>query len=135
MIMTMKQLLMRVQQIPGVKDQEDAIHVVAAVFHTLRDRLTFGEADDVKAQLPTDWKKLWESGSWWQNVTARFRGMSHLDREEFIGQVKMHIKSEIPAEQAVRTVFHAIKEQISAGEAKDVAGQLPKNLRNLWMAA
>ena len=133
--MTLKQLITRVMQVPGVETEEHAEHVVAAVFQALRDRLTHNEADDVWAQLPTDWKRLWESGSWWEKMTARLRGMNHLDREEFIARVRMHIKNEIPADEAVRVVFHALKQQISPGEAQDVAGQLPKDLRQFWKAA
>jgi len=133
--MTLKQLLSRTMDVPGVKTEEHAEHVIAVVFQALRDRLTPGEADDVWAQLPADWKELWESGSWWEKITAQMRGLNHLDREEFIARVQMHIKKEIPAEQAVRTVFRALKEQISAGEVNDVAGQLPEDLRQVWKAA
>ncbi|MHB0937524.1 MAG: DUF2267 domain-containing protein [Armatimonadota bacterium] len=133
--MTMKQLLSRVMQIPGVNTEEHAEHVVAAVFQALRDRLTPGEADDVWAQLPSEWKDLWESGSWWEKITARLRGMNHLDREAFIARVQVHIKHEINAEHAVRVVFHALKEQISVGEVNDVASQLPTDLRQVWKAA
>jgi len=133
--MMLKLLISRMMEVPGVNTEENAEHVVAAVFQALRDRLTPGEADGVWAQLPTDWKELWESGSWWEKLTARLRGMNHLDREEFIERVQMHIKGEIPAEQAVRVVFHALKEQISVGEVNDVAGQLPEDLRQVWKAA
>ncbi len=133
--MTFKQLLARVMEIPGVGDVPQAETVVAAVFQALRDRLTRDEADDVRAQLPTEWKMLWESGTWWQKLTARWRGMNHLDRAEFVARVQKAIGPEIPAEQAVRVIFHALKAQISPGEADDVAGQLPASLRTLWKAA
>jgi len=133
--MTMTQLLSRMMKVPGVESEEQAEQVVAAVFQALRDRLTPGEADDVWAQLPTEWKMLWESGSWWEKATARLRGMNHLDREEFIARVQTHIAPEISAEQVVHVVFHALKEQISVGETTDVAGQLPADLRQMWKAA
>ena len=133
--MTLKHLLSRVMQVPGVTTPEHAEHVVAVVFQALRDRLTPGEADDVWAQLPSEWKDLWESGSWWEKITARLRGMNHLDRAEFVARVQMHIKNEINAEHAVRVVFHALKEQISVGEVTDVAGQLSADLRQVWKAA
>jgi uncharacterized protein (DUF2267 family) len=122
-------------QIPGVKNEDDAANLVTAVFQALRDRITTEEADDVWAQLPSAWKAMWESGTWWEKVSARVRGMNKLNREEFIARVRMHIPSDVSAEQAVRTVFHALKEQISPGEATDVSSQLPEDLRTLWKAA
>ncbi len=133
--MTKRELLSRLMKLPGVTTDEDAEHVVSVVFQTLRDRLTSDEADDVWAQLPTAWKTLWESGSWWGKVTARLRGMNKLDRDEFIRYVQNHIRNDIPAEMAVRTVFHALKEQISPGEVEDVSAQLPHDLRTIWKAA
>lgn len=133
--MTLKQLLASVMTIPGVRDADHAETIVAAVFQALRDRLTRNEADDVWAQLPTAWKELWASGSWWGKLTARLRGMNHLNREEFIARVQEQISADVPATQAVRVVFHALKAQISPGEADDVAGQLPSDLRTFWKAA
>ncbi len=133
--MTKKELVRRVMEVPGVPTSEQAEHVITAVFTVLRDRLTPEEADDVWAQLPREWKTMWESHSWWEKITRRMRGMHKLDREEFIQQVRMHIRHDIPTEEAVRVVFHALKEQISPGETEDVSGQLPHDLRTLWKAA
>lgn len=133
--MTKRELLTRVMSVPGVKTNEDAEHVVTAIFTALRDRITPEEADDVWSQLPTAWKELWDSGSWWEKMGSRMRGMNKLNRDEFVARVRMHIPNDVPAEQAVRAVFHALKEQISPGEAADVSSQLPEDLRTLWKAA
>jgi len=133
--MTKRELLNRVMQIPGVDDEERAESVITAVFQALRDRLTSDEADDVWAQLPTEWKTMWESGGWWDKITARMKGMNKLNREEFINRVQSHIRNEIPAGEAVRVVFHALKEQITPGETSDVSSQLPEDLRTIWKAA
>jgi uncharacterized protein (DUF2267 family) len=125
----------RVLQVSGIKSIEDAEHAVTAVFQSLRDRLTAEEADDVWAQLPSAWKQLWDSGTWWEKVSARMKGMNKLNREEFIDRVRTHLPAEVPAEQIVRVVFHALKEQISPGEAADVSAQLPEDLRTFWKAA
>ena len=94
--MTKKELLLRVTHIPGVHSQEEAEAVVTAVFTALRDRLTPEEADDVWAQLPTAWKELWDSGTWWEKVSARMKGMNKLHRDEFIARVAMHIPGDVP---------------------------------------
>lgn len=134
-VVTKKELIMRVMQVPGVATEEDAEHVVTAVFTSLRDRLTPEEADDVWAQLPTAWKELWDSGTWWEKVSSHMHGMNKLNRDEFIERVRTHVKEGVPAEDAVRVVFHALKEQISPGEAADVSAQLPEDLRTFWKAA
>ena len=133
--MTKKELLSRVMQLPGVTTREEAEQVVTTVFQTLRDRITPEEADDVWAQLPSAWKELWDTGSWWEKVSARVQGMNKLHRDEFIARVCGGISPLIPAEQAVRIVFHALKQQISPGEAADVSAQLPEDLRTFWKAA
>lgn len=133
--MTKKELLSRIMQIPGVKSEDEAATVITAVFQTLRDRLTPEEADDVWAQLPSAWKEMWDTGSWWEKVSSRMKGMNKLNRDEFVARVQTLIQSEIPADQTVRVVFHALKEQISPGEASDVSAQLPEDLRMFWKAA
>lgn len=133
--MTKKELVSRVMTLPGVETQEDAEHVVTAVFMTLRDRLTPEEADDVWAQLPTSWKEMWDTGSWWEKLGARMQRMNKLNREEFVLRVQNQLKDLTPADDAIRIVFHALKEQVSPGEVSDVSAQLPEDLRTLWKAA
>lgn len=133
--MTYHELLAQVRHVSGVETEAEAERVTAVVFQTLRDRITPNEADDVWAQLPKSWRVLWESGDWRERVTARLRGMDSLDRDEFLAQVQTKIRPDISAEEAVRTVFHALKHQISPGEANDVSAQLPGDLRTLWQAA
>jgi uncharacterized protein (DUF2267 family) len=39
------------------------------------------------------------------------------------------------AEKAARGVFKVLKEQITKGEAEDVAAQLPKDLKEMWISS
>jgi len=133
--MTKKELISRVMQLPGVDSPDKAEQLVTLVFQALRDRLTADEADDVWAQLPTAWKQMWESGDWWERLTSRMRGMNKLNREEFLNWLQEHMPQEVDPEQVARIVFHALKEQISPGEAADVSAQLPEDLRTFWRAA
>jgi uncharacterized protein (DUF2267 family) len=134
--MRKRELVEQIMQLPGVTTEEQAEDVIEAVFHTLRDRLTHDEADDLRAQLPKAWKELWDTGSWWEKISTRVRKMNKLDRDEFIARVETQIKnSDIPAEQAIRVVFHALKVQVTPGEVADVSAQLPEDLRTLWKAA
>lgn len=133
--MTLRELRTRVMRLPGVNTTDEADAVIIAVFQVLRDRLTPDEAEDVWAQLPTALKALWESEDWWTAMSARLTGMNKLHRDEFVARVQAHLAPQVDAEVAVRVVFHALKEQISVGEASDVAAQLPEDLRTLWRAA
>ena len=54
-------------------------------------------------------------------------------REEFLRTVADDLKK--PAEEVeplVRTVFRVFQEHLGAGEAEDVAANLPPDLRALW---
>lgn len=133
--MTLRELRTRVQRVDGVVTAEQADTVISAVLQTLRDRLTPTEADDLWAQLPNSWKELWDADDWWTKISARLMGINKLDRDAFIQHVHDRVGTDVDAETAVRVVFHAIKEQVSAGEANDVAGQLPDDLRTMWRAA
>lgn len=135
--MTKKQLVERVMQIPGVDSEERAEGVISIVFQALRDRITREEADDVRAQLPTSWKALWDGGvgGWWQHLTSGMLSMNKLRLQEFIDQVQAKLPENVAAEATLRVLFHALKEQISTGEANDVAAQLPEDFKLFWKAA
>ena len=42
---------------------------------------------------------------------------------------------ELEARQVTIAVFAALKEQLSLGEADDIVGQLPKDLKRVWEGA
>ena len=108
-----------------------AKHATAAVFHTLRDRLTPDEADQVMAQLPRDLKTMWEEGE----EAGRRPLKMHL--EEFLERVRREagLTSVQEARWTTLAVFAALKKQLSPGETGDVFSQLPKDLKELWAEA
>ena len=117
-------------------DAVQAEAVTFAVFQGLRDRLTPKEADDVAAQLPSTLKTLWEEGDRPDREVAR----THL--RDFLGQVRRQVAllDDAAAERAVRAVFGVLQELLGSrrgleGEAWDVFSQLPKDLKELWLAA
>ncbi len=108
-----------------------AKHATAAVFHALRDRLTPDEADQVVAQLPFELKTVWEEGE------KSERRPLKMNREEFFERVRREtgVTSTQQARRMTLAVFAALKAQLSPGEAEDVLGQLPRDLKEVWVEA
>lgn len=115
----------------GQRSLDTARRATGAVFHALRDRLTWQESDQVVAQLPTDLKAVWREGE------VLDREPLKLHRDEFLERVRgeMSLPSRREARWMTLAVFAALKEQLSPGEAEDVLTQLPKDLKELWAEA
>lgn len=127
-----KEFLERVQAATGIAEAEKVEKVTTVVLNSLRSRITRDEADDVSAQLPEDLKEMWGSGI--KAFLTSMMGPSKLDEAEFMDRVARNADLDPKmAEQSVRAVFHTLKDQISQGESEDVAAQLPKKLKVLWL--
>jgi uncharacterized protein (DUF2267 family) len=115
----------------GRPNLEDTKMVTAAVFHALRDRLTPDEADQAAAQLPRPLKLVW----WRGEVEGRRPVKMH--RREFYARVRREagLASEREARIATTAVFATLKAQLSPGEADDILGQLPRDLKTVWEEA
>ncbi|HXJ33772.1 MAG TPA: DUF2267 domain-containing protein [Candidatus Eisenbacteria bacterium] len=117
-------------------DERRAEAVTFAVFGELRDRISPEERRDLRAQLPTALKRLWEVGD------RTDRPANKVHRHEFIGRVRQRavLPDDDEAERAVRAVFHQLQRLLGSttgreGEAWDVYSQLPKDLKDLWLDA
>src|SRR5262245_54888379 len=110
---------------------DDTGTVTAAVFHALRDRLTPEEADQAAAQLPRPLKRVW----WRGEIVGRRPVKMH--RQQFYARVRREagLASEREARIATIAVVAARKAQLSPGEAEDILGQLPKDLKSVWEEA
>jgi uncharacterized protein (DUF2267 family) len=113
------------------RDRKLAERATATVFHTLRDRLTPGEADQLAAQLPRELRQVWDQGAHEGRVPTKL----HLP--EFLERVKdgAGLPSAKEARWMTLAVFAALKEHVSTGESADVWSQLPKDLKELWAEA
>jgi uncharacterized protein (DUF2267 family) len=98
------------------------------VFHSLRDRLTRDEAEQVAAQLPAELKTLWRIGE------VAWREPLKMDRDEFYERVRKEaeLASDKEARAVTRAVFAALKDQLSPGETDDILAQLPTDLKAVW---
>src|SRR5215470_11008740 len=117
-------------------DDRRAESVTFAVFGELRDRISPEERRDLRAQLPTPLKRLWEVGDRDDRPANRIR------RHEFIGRVRQRavLRDDDEAERAVRAVFAQLQRLLGSptgreGEAWDIYSQLPKDLKELWLDA
>jgi uncharacterized protein (DUF2267 family) len=129
--MTTQAFYRTVMRTSGDDRREIVKRATAAVFHSLRDRLSPEEADQVVAQLPRELKEAWEAGE------RSDRKPVKLHREDFYARVRE--EAALPSDREARwmtlAVFAALKEQLSPGEASDVLAQLPKDLKELWSEA
>jgi len=117
-------------------DERRAESLIFAVFRELRDRLTPKEASDVAAQLPVPLKRLWLS------FERPDRQVRRVHLREFVGEVRTMaaLPDDAEAERAIRAVFKVLQKSLGSssgvsGEAWDVMSQLPKDLKQLWLAA
>lgn len=128
------EFLRRVQELTGIPERAEAEKVTGAVLGTLCGRLTRDEAMDLEAQLPTGIDTMCQ-GNILTNLLKQVAGPNRLDRDAFIDRVaeQAELGSREQAEKVVSAVFHVVKNQISEGEAEDVAQQLPKKLKIMWL--
>lgn len=124
----------RVQALSGISDRKEAERATSAVLGTLCGRLTHDEAMDLEAQLPRGIESMCE-GNVLKEMMSRVMGPSRLDREAFLDKISehAHLATVKDAERVTTAVFKTLKEQITEGEAQDVADQLPKRLKIMWL--
>ena len=130
----------KVQEETKLASSEQAEAGSRIVLSLLSHRLTPQEAHDVAEQLPGELEQLWNSDTW----ITQFLSLSHQGilkyrrKEELYSLIQNEIeKLHLPVgpEKLAVAVFHTLKEQISDGEAQDVAAQLPQDIKQVWLAA
>lgn len=109
-------------------ETDEALAVLRAVLHQLRDRLTVAEAVDLAAQLPIVIRGIYYEG--WQPAKVPVKIKT---KQDFVGEVNMRpMPVSVPAERAVRDVFALLAHRCDPGEISDVIAQLPTELKALW---
>jgi uncharacterized protein (DUF2267 family) len=102
-----------------------------AVMCLLSGHLSGGEARDVLLSLPQSLQPLVT-----RCVLHRGEQAAVFDSGEFLSRLADHLGTSIDrAEQTARAVFGATKRVLPPKEVRDVAGQLPPDLRVLWALA
>jgi uncharacterized protein (DUF2267 family) len=129
-----------VQELTALPDVEMAEQGTQIVLSLLSHRLTPNEAKDVAAQLTPDLKSVWNSDTWITNflsISRQFQ-LKYRKKEELYSLISNEVeKRQLPvgAEVLAMAVFHVLKENITDGEAQDIADQLPRDIEDVWLAA
>lgn len=112
----------------GYSGETEALAVLRAVMHQLRDRLTIAEAVDLAAQLPTIVRGIYYEGWKPHHTPTKVR-----TREEFLDAVQTALMPHpVRAENATRDVLSLLAQAIDSGEIADVISQLPADIKELW---
>lgn len=123
------EFLKRFRKYANISTSEESEALCKVVFVLLSSRLTENESRDLRAQLPSELKEMWK--------VEEGKGVTKFHKREILERI-MHdgnLNNLEIAEKAARGVFKVLKEQISEGEAKDVAAQLPKDLKEMWISS
>lgn len=112
----------RVQERAHLDSTNRAMSAVRATLATLSERLTFEEAKDLAAQLPSEIA-----------MCLSISPVMHAQRlslDEFFYRVATREKAHPPeAIYHARVVMEVLGEAVSRGEMEDVLGQLPEEFR------
>jgi uncharacterized protein (DUF2267 family) len=112
----------------GLNDEAEALAMLRAVLHQLRDRLSVAEAVDLGAQLPALVRGYYFEG--WQpsQTPEKIRA-----KREFLDKVTLKLLPHpIAPEPAVKDVFALLAHHCDPGEIADVIDQLPDEIKELW---
>ncbi|MCP3137102.1 DUF2267 domain-containing protein [Pyxidicoccus xibeiensis] len=108
--------------------RELAEKAAQSVLCMLEQRLMDTEAKHLEAQLPLKVRELLQRCPRHQGTAPRKYKL-----EQFLAMVAEDLDTTPnEAERLSRAVFSTVREHISEGEAEDVMGQLPNDLRALW---
>lgn len=121
--------LKEVRDNAGLSDETEALAVLRAVLHQLRDRLTIAETTQLAAGLPMLVRGIFYEG--WQ--PAHVPDKSVKSQQDFIDGVDRRLQPyRHDPETMVRIVFVILAHHLDPGEISDVIGQLPDGQKELW---
>ena len=124
---TTKEWLQAVQEQMGLDEEPRAFRVMRAVPQTLRDRLTGEEAAQLAAQLP-----MLLQGVHYHRWSPTGKRLKTRNRQEFLDKVTKGLMRQRDPEEACRTVFRMLEEEMPGGVIEDVKRILPEPIRDLW---
>lgn len=133
--MTKREFIRSVRDMTNLTGYEAEL-ATRAVFRTLHERTTEGEADDVAATLPPDLQDMWDGG-YLKKLVRSFRGAERFDLQTFLARVQQRalLANVYDAERISRAVLHVLKDAIPPGEVEDLEAQLPYDMKQMLEAA
>lgn len=109
-------------------DLHYAYRVLRAFLHTLRDRITVDEAAQLAAQMPDMIRGIFFEGWTPARTPADYRDLgTFLERIEREALLHGHTEASFAATAAA----NVLRRHVTAGELEDVAGSLPRDVREL----
>lgn len=113
----------------GWEDKNRSFRILRAVLHELRDVLPIDEAAQFSAQLP-----LFIKGLFFEEWDPSKAAAKSCQRSAFVDRVVAATANENigKPERAITAVFVLLNTKVSAGEIKDVRGNLNHAMQEIW---
>ena len=113
----------------GWSSDRDALRLLRATLHQIRDRVHVNETAQLSAQLPIMIRGMFFEG--WQPHLVPLPGRRAGD---FISAIEHHVGDmmEFRGQQDIITVLKLLNARISPGQINDIRGNLPEDIRALW---
>ena len=129
--MDKQEFLHRVMKLTGLTDKSEAKRATRAALAVLRDALTPEEAHDLGSQLPKEFRDFfWSPKGKWTRPDK-------LQMESVVDHVRSVLAAEnrARAEDVTRGILAVLREAVSPGELKDIAGMLSPELQQELLRA
>lgn len=113
----------------GWEDKNQSFRLLRSTLHELRDILPIDEAAQLSAQMP-----LFIRGIFFEEWDPSKAELKPHDKNSFVDRVLAGIANEKigKPERAISGVFKLLTAKVSAGELKDVRGNLKSDLQSMW---
>jgi uncharacterized protein (DUF2267 family) len=110
-------------------DRHRTFHVLRAVLHALRDRLSVDAAAALGAQLP-----MLVRGFYYEGWHPSGKPLKDRKKSEFLAHVAAELKEDarLDPEEVTRAVFRLLARHVSTGEIEGIKQTMPPELRELW---
>jgi uncharacterized protein (DUF2267 family) len=140
----------------GLADPYDARDITEVVFRTMRDMMTNEAVDNVAEELhkplmednkdktiytatplATEVEDLWKDTNPIVHFLSRVRPPLHIRDNTFMFRIKQEssLPAHVEAEQVVKAVFSATKDELSADRIQEISDFLPGTVQQLWQEA
>ena len=130
----------------GLEDIFDARDITEVVFRTMRDMMTTEASDRVASELHEEAEQtkdkalqnevadLWKDTNPIVAFLSRVRPALEIKPETFIRRIRQEggLQSTVAPETAIKAVFSATKDELSAERIQEIANILPGEIRLMW---
>ena len=117
-------------------NEKKVIHVLKAVLHTLRDRLTMQQSFHVLAQLPAILKLYYIEGWKYHEKPIKFdsiEAFSEAVKEEQYRLGERDFNWEKSTAEIVNIVLASLKKYLAEGTVQNIFAELPPSLHSLFV--